>query len=41
MGGDVDGACFALDVVVKEGSFQANEGVWTEMDVGEVLAEVG
>ena len=39
--GDVDGECFAVGMIAREGSFQVCEGMWAEVGVGEDLAEVG
>ena len=37
----MDGACFVVSMVAREGSFQGSEGTSAEVGVGEDLAEVG
>ena len=37
---NVDGACFVVDTVTREGSFQGGEGTRMEAVVDEVLTEV-
>ena len=37
----MDGACFAMGTVAREGLFQSGEGTRVEVGLGDDLAEVG